>query len=184
MNTDKSETILVTYSSRAGSTAGVAKAIGQVLKEHHFNVDVLEMKDVETIESYQAVIAGSAIQAGKWLPEALQFVEKHKEVLNKKPVAIFAVCMTLAMAKGETYRPTVSEWLQPVSNMIKPVSEGLFAGALNISKIPSFSDRFKFRTSVLFGTWKVGDHRDWGAIQTWAKDLKNHFQQLNIKEKS
>jgi len=114
----------------------------------------------------------------------MQFVEINKEVLSKKPVAIFAVCMTLAMAKGEKYRPAVSEWLQTVSTILKPVSEGLFAGALNISKIPSFSDRFKFRISVLFGAWKVGDHRDWGAIQSWAKDLKNHFQQQKIGGKS
>jgi len=75
MNTDKSETILVTYASRAGSTAGVAKAIGQVLKDNHFNVDVLEMKDVETIESYMAIVAGSAIQAGKGLRELCHWLE-------------------------------------------------------------------------------------------------------------
>jgi hypothetical protein len=51
------------------------------------------------------------------------------------------------------------------------VSEGLFAGMLSISKIPSFSDRLKFRLSALFGVWKEGDHRDWKAIQTWAEGL-------------
>jgi hypothetical protein len=54
---------------------------------------------------------------------------------------------------------------------VKPASEGLFAGALDISKIPSFGDRLKFRLSVLFGAWKEGDHRDWVAIRTWAESI-------------
>ncbi len=54
---------------------------------------------------------------------------------------------------------------------MKPVSTGLFAGVLDIGKIRSFSDRLKFRVSVLFGVWKEGDHRDWNAIRDWAASL-------------
>jgi hypothetical protein len=56
--------------------------------------------------------------------------------------------------------------------LVLPVSEGLFAGALDIYRIPFFSDRLKFRLSVLFGVWKEGDHRNWRAIQSWAVELK------------
>jgi menaquinone-dependent protoporphyrinogen IX oxidase len=59
-----------------------------------------------------------------------------------------------------------------VRALVNPISTGLFAGTLNISKIPSWSDRVKFRMSVMFGVWKEGDHRDWNAIQAWATDLK------------
>jgi hypothetical protein len=69
------------------------------------------------------------------------------------------------------YRTHVATWLEPVRALVKPVSEGLFAGALNIRKIPSFSDRLKFRLSVLFGVWSEGDHRDWDAIRTWAESV-------------
>jgi hypothetical protein len=27
------------------------------------------------------------------------------------------------------------------------------------------------RLPVLFGVWKVGDHRNWPAIQAWSKSL-------------
>jgi hypothetical protein len=50
-------------------------------------------------------------------------------------------------------------------------SEGLFAGALDISQVPSFRDRLKFRLSVVFGVWSEGDHRDWVAIRAWAEEL-------------
>lgn len=164
--------ILVTYASRFGSTEGVARAIGQTLSEYGLNVHVLSMKDVNDLSLYKAVVAGSAINAGEWLPEAMQFLRKHRIELAKKPFAAFQVCMTLSMRNGEQYRNHVASWLAPVRELVRPVSEGLFAGALDIHKIPSFTDRLKFHFSVLFGVWKEGDHRDWNAIRAWATELK------------
>lgn len=80
--------------------------------------------------------------------------------------------MTLAMRNADQYRGPVANWLSPVRALVRPASEGLFAGGLDISKIPSFSDRLKFRLSVLFGVWKEGDHRDWNAIRAWAESLR------------
>jgi menaquinone-dependent protoporphyrinogen oxidase len=164
--------ILVTYASQTGSTVGVAEAIGRTLAEGGAQVDVLPMQDVTDLTPYQSVIAGSAIQNKQWLPEAMQFVREHRAELSRKPFAAFLVCMTLAMRNGESYRPFVAEILGPVRALVNPISTGLFAGTLNISKIPSWSDRVKFRMSVMFGVWKEGDHRDWNAIQAWATDLK------------
>ena len=163
--------ILVTYASRFGATAGVAEAIGKTLTEQGLTVEVLSMKEVKDLSAYQAVVAGSAINSGAWLPEALQFVKVHQAELRRKPFAAFLVCMTLSMKNGEQYRSHIASWLQPVRALVRPVSEGLFAGTLDIGKIPSFSDRLKFRLSVLFGVWKEGDHRDWNAIHAWAASL-------------
>jgi menaquinone-dependent protoporphyrinogen oxidase len=160
--------ILVTYATRAGSTAGVAEAIAKTLREHDLRVDVRPMQEVPYMADYKAVLAGSAIQNRGWLPEAIQFVKTHRAELNQKPFAMFAVCMTLAMKNGEKYRPQVSDWLAPVRRLVHPVSEGIFAGVLDIGKIPSFADRLKFRLSVLFGVWSEGDHRDWDSIRAWA----------------
>lgn len=167
-----SNKILVTYASRNGSTAGVAEAIGKTLAESGLEVDVRLMTDVDDLTPYAAVVAGSAIQKQQWLPEAMQFMQKYRAELSSKPFAAFLVCMTMTL-KNETYRQGVTEWLQPVRNMVKPLSEGYFAGALYISKIPSFADRLKFRLSVMLGVWTEGDHRDWSAIRAWAEGLKS-----------
>lgn len=168
-------TILVTYSTRTGSTKGVSEFIGKTLTDLGENVDVSPMNKIENLSSYRAVIAGSAIQSGKWLPEATEFITTHKGDLNKMPVAAFLVCMTLAMPKGESYRETVSRWLDPVRSIISPIDVGLFKGALDIKRIPSFSDRLKFRLSVLFGVWKEGDHRDWDSIHGWTVKIKSQL---------
>jgi menaquinone-dependent protoporphyrinogen oxidase len=163
--------ILVTYASRAGSTVGVAEAIGQTLSDYGGQVEVRPMQDVKDLAPYQAVVAGSAIQGGEWLPEAMQFMRTHQAMLAQKPFAAFLVCMTMSV-KNPTFRQGVAGWLKPVRALVKPVSEGYFAGALDISKMPSFGDRLKFRISVALGVWSEGDHRDWDAIHTWARNLK------------
>jgi menaquinone-dependent protoporphyrinogen oxidase len=129
------------------------------------------MREVKDLSLYQAVVAGSAIQNKQWLPEAVQFIRANRAELSSKPFAAFLVCMTLAMRNGESYRPFVAEFLAPVRALVKPVSEGLFAGALGIGKVPALRDRLMFRLSVLFGVWAEGDYRDWNAIQNWAKNL-------------
>jgi len=162
--------ILVTYASRTGFTAGVAEAIGKTLAEGGAQVDVLPMQEVTDLAPYRAVVAGSAIQGNKWLPEAMQFLHTHRAELLKRPVAVFMVCMTLAIGGGK-YHNEAAEFLQSVRSLVKPVSEGLFAGVLDIKIGPYFSDRLKIRISVLLGVWKEGDHRDWEAIREWAAGL-------------
>lgn len=169
--------ILVTYASQTGSTIGVAEAIGKTLTDSGLFVDVLPMRSVQDLKPYHAIIAGSAIQAKQWLPEALQFIQNNRAELSRKPFAAFSVCMTLAMRNGEKYRPFIAESLTPIRALIKPFSEEVFAGALDIRKIPSVSNRIKFRLSVLMGVWKEGDHRNWTAIRAWAESLRPQLVQ-------
>ena len=164
--------ILVTYATRTGSTAGVAKAIGKTLTNGGAQVDVLPIEEVRDLSPYKAVVAGSAIQDKRWLPEAMLFLHVHQAELAQKPFAAFLVCMTMTIGNGK-YRDEVATWMKPVRKLVRPMSEGLFAGALDISKIPSFIIRQKFRLSVAMGVWTEGDHRDWNAIRLWAEELRS-----------
>jgi menaquinone-dependent protoporphyrinogen oxidase len=96
-------TILVTYASRSGSTAGIAEEIGHVLTQQGILVDVRPMQEVNDITAYQAVVAGSAIRQEQWLPEAIHFIETHQRELAEKPVATFLVCMALAPEKQQRH---------------------------------------------------------------------------------
>lgn len=163
--------ILVTYASPAGSTAGVAEAIGKTLSENGAQVDVLSMKDVKDISQYRAVVAGSAIRGAKWLPEAMQFIQTHQDALSRKPFAAFMVCITLSMPNGEKYREGLADWLKPVRELVRPVSEGYFAGALDFSKLPITPNILLMRVAVALGVFPLGDHRNWNAIRAWAGNL-------------
>jgi menaquinone-dependent protoporphyrinogen oxidase len=164
--------VLVTYASRAGSTREVAEAIGKTLSEGGLQVDVLSMDKVTDLSAYDSVVAGSAIRGSKWLPEAVEFIQRHRSALGGKKLAMFTVCITLAMKNGENYRSAVMGWVTPVRALIHPLSEGLFAGMLDFSKLPFNWDTVMLRAAVLFGVFPRGDHRDWNAVRSWAESLK------------
>jgi menaquinone-dependent protoporphyrinogen oxidase len=164
------ERILVTYASRTGSTAGVAEAIARELASDGSSVDVKPMSEVASLAGYSAVVAGSAIQGGEWLPEAMNFLRAHQRELAARPFAAFLTCLTASMGGGR-YMQAVGDYLKPVRVLVHPVSEGLFAGTLDIKRLPSFADRLKFRLAVLARVWREGDHRDWQAIHEWGASL-------------
>jgi menaquinone-dependent protoporphyrinogen oxidase len=163
--------ILVTYASRTGSTMEVAEAIGKTLSEDRAQVDVIPMQDVKDLSPYRAVIVGSAIRKAKWLPEAVQFIRTHQETLMHKPLAMFTVCITLAMSNSDQYRSAVAGWTAPIRVLVRPLSEGLFAGMLDFSKLPFNWDTLKLRATVAAGIFPRGDRRDWAAIRSWAESL-------------
>ncbi len=163
--------ILVAYSSRVGSTSGVAKAIGKTLAKLGMQVDVRLMNDVKDLTQYQAVIAGSAIRDKKWLPEAMMFLNTFKQDLASRPFAAFLVCITLAMPNGSNYLNFVQDFMQPVRAVVKPVFEGYFAGALDYSKVPFIPEGMQLRILSAASKTPPGDYRDWTAIDSWAESL-------------
>lgn len=177
-------TILVTFASRSGSTVGIAEAIGKVLKQHGIAVDVRPMSEVENVKGYQAIVLGSAIRQEKWLPEAMQFIHKHQVELEHKPVATFLVCMALATNNATRYASglqSAKEWMRPVRELVQPMSEGYFAGALNLSKIKELHFRIVLSVLVMLGLFPTGDHRDWDAINQWADGLPAQLLQVSTE---
>lgn len=168
-----SNKILVTYVSRAGSTAEVAEAIGKTLAESGAQVDVTPMNDIKDLSVYRAVVAGSAIRGSKWLPEAMQFMQTYRSTLAQKPFAMFTVCITMAMTNAEKYRAGVAGWVAPVRALVKPLDEGYFAGMLDFNKLPVNWDTLMLRLTVALGIFPRGDHRDWNAICIWAQGLRS-----------
>ena len=166
-----SDKILVAYASLTGSTAEVAEAIGQTLFESGMQVEVRPMKEVKDLAPYRAVVAGSAIHGGKWLPEAMQFMHTYQTELARRPLAAFLVCITLGMPGASKYRDGVSAWLKPVRALVRPVSEGLFAGNMQLSKLPLTFDAVMVRVAVALKVLPNGDHRDWVAVRAWAAAL-------------
>jgi len=111
------------------------------------------------------------MRSSKWLPEAMQFITTHRVVLSQKPFATFTVCITLAMSNTEQYRQAVAAWIQPVRAQVRPVSEGLFAGRLDFSKLPFNWDTLKLRAVVALGIFPEDDRRDWNAVHAWAESI-------------
>jgi menaquinone-dependent protoporphyrinogen oxidase len=157
--------ILIAYGTRCGSTGGVAESIGQVFSEAGAAVHVRLVKEVNDLSPYQAVIVGSAVRMGKWLPEAVEFVKTHQDRLSRGSVAYFAVCLAMKDDTAEN-RHKASGYLDPVRKQfpqVKPVDIGLFAGAVDYKKLS-----FAYGLILKVKGVPEGDFRNWEAIQTWA----------------
>ncbi len=180
--TPSPDRVLVTYASRAGSTADIAAVIHQTLAASGLTVDLRPMQAVDDLSAYQAVVAGSAIRMDKWLPEAMQFVERHQRQLSQKPFAAFVVCLALAIQNkrgNERALTTASGYLKPVRALVPTVSEGLFAGVLDLSKLSPVY-RVPFSMLTLTGIFKEGDYRDWDAIRGWAGEFTTQLLQPSM----
>jgi len=162
--------ILVTYASQGGSTAGVAEAIGKALAANSAIVDVRPIQEVTDLSPYSAVLIGSAIHSGKWMPEAMRFLERNHNTLRHIPTAVFQVCMILATG-SEQYRRMAPEWFAPVRTHIQPLAEASFAGALWPNQYPKLSDKLGLRIFLATIKLKNGDYRDWDAIRAWAEGV-------------
>ena len=165
--------VLVAYASQYGSTSEVAAAIGQVFCEQETAVTVESIANIHDLSPYTAVILGSPIQSEAWKPEAVEFVEANQAALSQVPVAYFLTCMTLGLA-GNTpeVRQRVATYLDPVREQItavQPVDIGLFAGALDYSKM-SLAMQGLYRAFAEDDT--DGDYRDWATIRKWAADVQ------------
>jgi menaquinone-dependent protoporphyrinogen oxidase len=125
--------ILVTYASRTRSTQSVADAIAEVLVKRGASVDMRFILDVSDVSPYDAIVIGSSIRTGHWLPEATRFIKIYQEQLRQKSVAYFVVCMTLYQNTPEN-REKILSALNPMCQIVKPVDIGLFGGILERKK--------------------------------------------------
>lgn len=157
--------ILIAYASKAGSTIEIANYMGKILKDKGIQVDVLPVHTVMDISAYQSVILGSAIRVGKILPEAMKFVENNQVELQKKQFGVFVVCMTLNQDTEEN-RKIVSDYLIPVRALVKPDSEGYFAGVMDLNKL-------NLLEKMIMKAMKapVGDFRKWDQVEAWSGNL-------------
>lgn len=158
--------ILVTYATRAGSTGEVATALGETLRARGFAVDVKPMQENPALDGYQAVLVGSAVRMGQWLPEAVGYIKTHQQVLNALPVALFTVHLN-NLGEDEESEKNRNSYLDAVRPLVNPVAEVFFAGKMDFARL-SFLDRLIARLVKA----PEQDLRDWNMVRAWAEEVE------------
>ena len=171
---------LVAFGTKYGTTSKVAEEIAVTLRGKGIETTVLDLRDARCIavEGYDLIVVGSSIIMNKWSKGALGFLERNRDVLSTKKVAMFACSgnMYTCPEKIEQYR---KEYLDDVAarfGIAGSIPKGLFGGEIDFGK-------FGFLTRAIVNSvmrdklkgvdlTKPFDFRDWGAIRAWANSLE------------
>jgi menaquinone-dependent protoporphyrinogen oxidase len=158
---------LIAYASKYGSTKEIAEGIARVLQAQGIATTVQVAGDVRSVASYDAVVVGSAVYGGTWLPEAANFIEQFKDDLARKEVWVFSS----GPATHEDPVTVLGGWhvpenLKTALALIRPQAVALFSGKIDASKL---SAQDYLVSSSLRGT--SGDYRNWSVIEGWAEEI-------------
>jgi menaquinone-dependent protoporphyrinogen oxidase len=82
--------VLVTTATRRGATEPIAARIGSVLGDRGHRVDVRRPAEVVTVDEYDVVVLGSAVDAGQWQKDARELAEREAADLACRPVWLFS----------------------------------------------------------------------------------------------
>ncbi len=194
------KTILVTYATQAGSTAEVARAIGEEIAKSNLQVDVLPLAQVQSVDGYAGVVVGAPMILG-WHRAAVGFLKRHRSAFRHIPLAVFATAMSLTQT-GESgvdgvllyvdeHLPkppaipgklnwreryaTVSNYARPILGAIRPArpaSLAFFGGRLDYGRLKWWAVLF----AMVIVRAPAGERRNWTAIRAWAAGLPAAFQ--------
>ncbi|HEX7391412.1 MAG TPA: flavodoxin domain-containing protein [Thermoplasmata archaeon] len=180
MNGRPGRKALVAFGTKCGTTSKVAEEIAVVLRKKGIETTVLDLRDSErcAVDDFDLVVVGSSIIMDKWSKGALEFLERNREALSSKKVAMF-VCSGnryTSPEKADQYRKAYLDDVAARFGIGGSVPKGLFGGDVDFG-------RYGFLTRAVISSMmreklneidysKPYDFRDWNAIRAWASSLE------------
>lgn len=164
-------TVLVTYASRYGSTAGIAERIAETLTLAGVATETRPVDEVADIERYRAVVLGSAVYFGSWLKAASAFVAENEDLLTDRPVWLFSSgpLPGAVLPEGQDEDPT-PKGIGDIVAAIGPREHRVFDGALDPSML-TLRDRIIRALPAGRPLLPEVDGRNWPSITTWAAGI-------------
>ncbi len=159
--------VLVVVASRHGATRQIADALAGHLRDAGLDVHLEDADGAGDPAAYDAVVLGSAVYYGKWLPPALAFARTHASALVDRPVWLFS--------SGPVGDPP-----KPDGGPSDLDPRGLVPGARDHAVFGGRIDRDLLGTRERLVTRVVGadegDFRDWEEVASWASAIADELR--------
>lgn len=156
--------ILVSAGSKYGSTREIGEKIGEVLRDMGHLVDVMDPDEVGDLDGYEAVVLGSAVYAGHWVPSAIDLAHR---------IADSGIATWLFSSGPVGDPPKPDEDPVDVADIYESTAaqeHRVFAGKIDKSKLG-----FAEKAIMVAVRAPEGDFRDWDQITTWAAGIAEHL---------
>ena len=150
--------VLVSVSSKHGSTRDIGTRIGDRLRAAGLDVDVFAPEPPPIVDEYDAFVIGSAIYMGRWMSGARGFIERNAEYLRGRPTWLFASGPIVPVSD-----PADSAEGEKLLTLIGAREHRLFAGRLEKDEL-GWTERAIVK--MVHSPW--GDYRPWAEIDEWA----------------
>ncbi len=140
--------VLVAYATKLGSTAEIAEAIAQVLRDGGHHALALPARDVRSLDDWDAAY---------WRKDARLFTERFREDLKVRPLWLFS---------GGPLDRRLARADQPITPHGAEITAGLGARSHR-----TFGGRLSPGAAVdahVLLTHRSGDYRDWQSIVDYA----------------
>ena len=152
--------VLVACASKHGATAEIATALARDLRAHDFDVDVRSAEEVDGVGEYDAVVLGSAVYMGRWLPAAVAVAELYADELAARPTWLFS-----SGPVGDPLLPGPPD-LTTLERQVDSRGHRIFPGRLARNEL-SLAERGVVRVVSA----QYGDYRDWDAVTEFAEEI-------------
>jgi menaquinone-dependent protoporphyrinogen oxidase len=153
--------VLVTWGSKLGGTEGIARTIGEVLREAGHDVHLAPAAQVHEASVFDAVIVGGALYANRWHRDARRLVIRHLAALRRVPVWFFSSGPLDASADGKDIPPV--DQVEALMERVGARAHVTFGGRLA-------PDAKGFPASAMAKTTS-GDWRNPARIRAWAAEV-------------
>jgi len=158
--------VLVATGSKYGSTREVGVAIGEVLSEAGFEVEVQDACDVLSVHYYDAIVVGSAVYGGLWRRDASDLVRDHMIELRRREVYMFSVGMETVVRPGQKL-----DEADGLAREVGAKTHQRFPGALEYEHL-NVGEKAIIRAL----NPPRGDFRDFAAVRNWADQVASELR--------
>ena len=159
------ESILVISASANGSTPDTGRALGNELRRAGYPVEIMELKDVDSLEGCTAIILGIPLYTVFSGNNGLgMFRQRFGEELANIPVAVFGAGLFYEGLKPEK-EEYVKTALKKILSPIQPVAITLFVSTLGRENLHTTDP------DESPGIHPVADYPEPDKIRDWAATL-------------
>lgn len=165
--------VLVAYASKLGSTAEIAEAIAQVLRDGGHYAAAIPARDVASLEDWDAVVLGSAVYAAYWQRDARKFTEKFADDLRARPLWLFSGG-PLDRRLAKTDQPITPHGAE-LTATLGAIAHRTFGGRLSADAAVSEQVR---------QTHRLGDFRDWQKIVEYGYRIGRELDRMKFPKRA